>query len=53
LSVETLLDASKPEFLVDLLLFSNHPDFQNASQASQQAALSYGWLTYNEKTNTI
>lgn len=48
-----ILDPSKPDFLVDLLPFGEHPDFLAASENMQQKILSCGWLAYNEKTIAI
>ena len=51
--VDALFDDSMPDFLVDLLPFRDHPAFESAPQEYQQAALSCGWLAYNEKTVSI
>lgn len=45
--------ADKPDFLIELLPFHDHPHFQNAPEPLRQAALSCGWLAYNEKTVAI
>ncbi len=50
---EDHFDQSKPDFLVDLLPFKNHPYFQQAPAAVKQKILSCGWLAYNEKTVEI
>ena len=50
---EDRFDQSKPDFLVDLLPFKNHPHFQQAPAAVKQKILSCGWLAYNEKTVEI
>jgi hypothetical protein len=46
-------DPSKPDFLTELLPFHDHPLYQNAPEAFKQAALSCGWIAYNEKTVSI
>jgi hypothetical protein len=46
-------DLSKPDFLADLLPFHDHPLYQKAPEHYQQAALSCGWIAYNEKTVAI
>ncbi len=46
-------DDAKPDFLTELLPFHDHPNFARAPEAFRQAALSCGWLAYNEKTVAI
>jgi alpha-N-dichloroacetyl-p-aminophenylserinol N-oxygenase len=46
-------DTSKPDFLPELLPFHDHPTFLRAPEPYRQAALSCGWLAYNEKTVAI
>jgi hypothetical protein len=46
-------DPSKPDFLVELLPFHDHPLWESAPEPYRQAALSCGWLAYNEKTVAI
>lgn len=46
-------DPRKPDFLAELLPFHDHPIFQNAPEEFRQAALSCGWIAYNEKTVSI
>jgi hypothetical protein len=46
-------DVSRPDFLVELLPFADHPLFLKAPEPYKQAALSCGWLAYNEKTVSI
>jgi hypothetical protein len=46
-------DVNKPDFLVELLPFHDHPLFEKAPEPYRQAALSCGWLAYNEKTVAI
>ena len=53
LDVQALYQPGCPDYLVDLLPFADHPDFQNAGEEFRQAALSCGWLAYCEKTVAI
>jgi hypothetical protein len=46
-------DPGKPDFLTDLLPFHEHPIYQKAPEEVKQAALSCGWIAYNEKTVAI
>jgi hypothetical protein len=46
-------DLKRPDFLTELLPFHDHPLYQNAPEEFQQAALSCGWIAYNEKTVAI
>jgi hypothetical protein len=46
-------DDSKPDFLTELLPFHDHANFHKAPEAFKQAALSCGWIAYNEKTVAI
>jgi hypothetical protein len=46
-------DPHKPDFLTELLPFHDHPIFQRAAEEHKQAALSCGWIAYNEKTVAI
>lgn len=46
-------DPRKPDFLTELLPFHDHPVFLNAAPEHKQAALSCGWIAYNEKTVAI
>jgi hypothetical protein len=46
-------DPRKPDFLTELLPFHDHPLFQKAPEEFKQAALSCGWIAYNEKTVAI
>ncbi|MGH7173872.1 MAG: diiron oxygenase, partial [Gemmataceae bacterium] len=46
-------DPSKPDFLSELLPFHDHPLYQKADEEHKQAALSCGWIAYNEKTVAI
>jgi hypothetical protein len=46
-------DDGKPDFLTELLPFHDHPLFVRAPEPYRQAALSCGWLAYNEKTVAI
>lgn len=46
-------DPSKPDFLTELLPFHDHPNYQKAPEEFKQAALSCGWIAYNEKTVAI
>jgi hypothetical protein len=46
-------DLDKPDFLTELLPFHDHPLYQSAPEPYKQAALSCGWLAYNEKTVAI
>jgi hypothetical protein len=46
-------DPSKPDFLTELLPFHDHPLYQKAPEEYKQAALSCGWIAYNEKTVAI
>jgi hypothetical protein len=46
-------DPQKPDFLAELLPFHDHPIFQEAAEEHKQAALSCGWIAYNEKTVAI
>ncbi len=46
-------DPSKPDFLTELLPFYDHPLFASAPEPYRQAALSCGWIAYNEKTVAI
>ena len=43
LEIEWLLDDDKPDYLIELLPFADHPDFQNAPEEFRNAALSCGW----------
>ncbi len=52
-NLEQLFDVSRPDFLVELLPFSDHEDFVKAPEEFRQAALSCGWLAYNAKTIAI
>jgi hypothetical protein len=46
-------DPRKPDFLTELLPFHDHPIYQKAPEEYKQAALSCGWIAYNEKTVAI
>jgi len=46
-------DPNKPDFLSELLPFHDHPLFQKTAEEHKQAALSCGWIAYNEKTVAI
>ncbi|HTU21313.1 MAG TPA: diiron oxygenase [Gemmataceae bacterium] len=46
-------DPNKPDFLSELLPFHDHPLYQKATEEEKQAALSCGWIAYNEKTVAI
>jgi hypothetical protein len=46
-------DPRYPDFLIDLLPFHDHPDFQSAPEELRTKALTLGWLAYNEKTVAI
>jgi hypothetical protein len=46
-------DPSKPDFLTELLPFHDHPIYQKAPEEFKRAALSCGWIAYNEKTVAI
>ncbi len=46
-------DPTKPDFLTELLPFHAHPTYQRAPEEFKQAALSCGWIAYNEKTVAI
>jgi hypothetical protein len=46
-------DDGKPDFLTELLPFRDHPLFTKAPEPFKQAALSCGWIAYNEKTVAI
>ncbi len=46
-------DLDKPDFLTELLPFHDHPLYQGAPEPCKRAALSCGWLAYNEKTVAI
>jgi hypothetical protein len=46
-------DPRKPDYLVELLPFHDHPLYQNAPEPYRQAVLSCGWIAYNEKTVAI
>ncbi len=46
-------DPSKPDFLTVLLPFHDHPLYQSAPDEFKRAALSCGWIAYNEKTVAI
>ena len=46
-------DDNKPDFLTELLPFHDHPNFLNAPEHYKRAALSCGWIAYNEKTVAI
>jgi hypothetical protein len=46
-------DPNKPDFLTGLLPFHDHPLYQKAPEEFKQAALSCGWIAYNEKTVAI
>ena len=48
-----VIDPDKPDFLVELLPFADHPDFLSADEHMKQKILSCGWLAYNEKTIAI
>jgi len=50
---ETLFDASRDDFIPDLLPFRDHPAFLSASDEMRRQILSCGWLAYNEKTVDI
>ena len=53
LDSEMLFDASKDDFLPDLLPFHDHPAFLAAPESMRKRILSCGWLAYNEKTVDI
>src|SRR3990167_1687128 len=53
LPMDSILEPDKPDFLVKLLPFGEHPDFLTAMPEMQQKILSCGWLAYNEKTIAI
>jgi hypothetical protein len=53
LNSEMLFDASKDDFIPDLLPFKDHPAFLAAPESMQKRILSCGWLAYNEKTVDI
>src|SRR5262245_16977940 len=53
LDSEMLFDASKDDFIPDLLPFKDHPAFLAAPERMQKRILSCGWLAYNEKTVDI
>jgi hypothetical protein len=53
LDVALDFDPSKPDFLAELLPFHDHPIYQKAAEEHKQAALSCGWIAYNEKTVAI
>jgi hypothetical protein len=46
-------DPRKPDYLTELLPFHDHPIYQKAPEEFKQAALSCGWIAYNEKTVAI
>jgi alpha-N-dichloroacetyl-p-aminophenylserinol N-oxygenase len=46
-------DDDKPDFLAELLPFHDHPNFLSAPEPYKRAALSCGWIAYNEKTVAI
>jgi hypothetical protein len=46
-------DPDRPDFLTDLLPFHAHPAYQRAPEEMKRAALSCGWIAYNEKTVAI
>src|SRR5262245_5151468 len=46
-------EPGKPDFLPELLPFHDHPIYQKAAEEFKQAALSCGWIAYNEKTVAI
>ncbi|MEQ9409206.1 MAG: diiron oxygenase [Fuerstiella sp.] len=48
-----VFDASRPDFLVDLLPFRDHQDFVGAPEHLRQAVLSCGWLAYNARTIAV
>jgi alpha-N-dichloroacetyl-p-aminophenylserinol N-oxygenase len=52
-NLEHVFDVCRPDFLVELLPFSDHEDFVKAPEEFRQAALSCGWLAYNAKTIAI
>lgn len=51
--IELVFDKNRADFRIDLLPFSNHPDFLSSSPELQQRILSLGWLIYNRKTVDI
>ncbi|MCP4174003.1 MAG: diiron oxygenase [Fuerstiella sp.] len=51
--LEHMFDVSQPDFLAELLPFSDHEDFVRAPEEFRQAALSCGWIAYNAKTIAI
>jgi len=53
LHLGSLYHDGKPDFLVPLLPFADHPMFEKADEELRQAALSCGWLAYSEKTIAI
>jgi P-aminobenzoate N-oxygenase AurF len=53
LDSEMLFDASRDDFIPDLLPFRDHPAFLAAPDGMRQQILSCGWLAYNEKTVDI
>src|SRR5262245_43870350 len=53
LDSEMLFDASKDDFIPDLLPFQDHPAFLAAPDSMRKRILSCGWLAYNEKTVDI
>jgi hypothetical protein len=46
-------EPGKPDFLPELLPFHDHPLYLKAPEELKQAALSCGWIAYNEKTVAI
>ncbi len=46
-------DPRKSDYLAELLPFHDHPIYQKAPEEYKQAALSCGWIAYNEKTVAI
>jgi hypothetical protein len=50
---QALLDASKDDFIPELLPFQDHPAFLAAPDGMRKQILSCGWLAYNEKTVDI
>jgi para-aminobenzoate N-oxygenase AurF len=46
-------DPRKPDYLTELLPFHDHKTYQKAPEEYKQAALSCGWIAYNEKTVAI
>lgn len=48
-----LINQDRPDFLLDLLPFNNHPLWKAVADITKKIVMSYGWVMYNLKTIRI